>query len=64
MATIEITIAPDGTVTTKVQGGSGPSCRNATRAIREALGQTVEDRALPEYYQQADQQRQRVKGGA
>lgn len=52
---IEITIAPDGTVTTKVVGGCGRSCKDATRAIREALGVTTEDKALPEYYAEATQ---------
>lgn len=60
---IEITIAPDGTVKTKVQGGCGRSCKDATKPIRDALGETVEDRSLPEYYEQ-QQAGTRVKGGA
>ena len=59
---LEITIAPDGTVTTRVKGGHGRSCRDATKAIRDALGTTVEDRALPEYHEQATET-ERVKLG-
>lgn len=59
---IEITIAPDGTVTTNVKGGQGRSCKDATKAIREALGVTTEDRALPEFYAE-NKDRVRVGGG-
>lgn len=62
MTEIEITFAPDGTTTTKVKGGRGRSCRDATKAIREAIGLTVEDRTLPEYHEQATEG-DRVKQG-
>lgn len=62
MSEIEVTIAPDGTVTTRVKGGHGRSCRDATKAIREAIGLTTEDRALPEFYQPATEG-DRVKQG-
>ena len=57
---IEVVIAPDGSVTTKVQGGCGKSCADATRPIREALGETVSDVKLPEY---AANPKQAVKVG-
>ena len=60
MATIKVTIAPDGTVTTKVENGCGKSCADLTKPIRDALGETVSDRRLPEYYEQAREGR-RVK---
>lgn len=50
MAQIEITIAADGQVTSKVNGGCGPSCRDATKPIRDALGKTTDDKALPEIH--------------
>lgn len=50
MADIEITIAPDGTITTKVKGHAGKGCRDLTKALRDALGTTVEDRTTSEYY--------------
>lgn len=58
---IEITIDVDGNVTSKVVGGCGSSCKDATKVIRDALGVTIEDRNLPEFYQQAP--RVPVKGG-
>lgn len=48
---IEVTIEPDGTIITKVIGGRGWTCRDATKALREALGTTVEDKTLPEFFQ-------------
>lgn len=63
MSEIEITIAPDGAITTRVKGGQGRGCRDATKAIRDALGVTTEDRALPEYHQQATDAA-RVRGGS
>jgi hypothetical protein len=47
---IRITFAQDGTVTTQVVGGCGKSCKDLTAPIREALGETTEDRTLPEYH--------------
>jgi hypothetical protein len=52
---VEIVIALDGTVTTRVVGGHGRTCRDATKALRDAIGQTTEDRALPGFYQEATQ---------
>lgn len=63
MTEIEIVIAPDGSVTTRVKGGCGKSCRDATKAIREALGQTTDDRNLPEYYEQVSET-DRVRSGS
>lgn len=63
MADIEITIAPDGTITTRVKGAKGKGCRDLTKALRDALGTTVEDRATSEYYEQAAEG-VRIKGGA
>jgi len=61
---IEITIEPDGTVTTAVKNGCGASCKDATKAIRDALGVTVEDRTLPEFHlRSTTAQRSQVKGG-
>jgi hypothetical protein len=63
MTEIEITIAADGTVTTRVKGGCGKSCADFTKPIRDALGETTEDRRLPEYYANVEAGA-RVKGGA
>lgn len=60
---LEILVAPDGTVTTRVRGGHGRSCRDATKAIRDAIGATTEDRALPEYHEQATEADRVRQGG-
>ena len=60
---LEILIAPDGTVTTRVRGGHGRSCRDATKAIRDAIGATTEDRALPEYHEQVTEADRVRQGG-
>lgn len=63
MADIEITVAPDGTITTKVKGHAGKGCKDLSKALRDALGTTVEDRTTSEYYEQATEG-VRIKGGA
>lgn len=51
-----VLIAPDGTPTVEVQGCPGPSCREVSRPLREALGETVADEETAEYYQAAPAQ--------
>jgi hypothetical protein len=51
---LEITIAPDGTVSVQVKCIKGASCVDETKFLEEALGNTVESRELTsEYYEQA-----------
>lgn len=63
MADIEITVAPDGTITTKVKGAKGRGCRDLTKALRDALGTTVEDRATAEYYETGTEGSRIKQGG-
>jgi hypothetical protein len=50
---LEITIAPDGSVSVKVKCVKGQSCVEETKFLEEALGNTIESRELtPEYYEQ------------
>jgi hypothetical protein len=50
---LEITIAPDGSVSVQVKCVKGQSCVDETRFLEEALGDTIESRELtPEYYEQ------------
>jgi hypothetical protein len=63
MSDIEITVAPDGTITTKVKGTKGKGCRDLTKALRDALGVTTEDRATSEYYEQATERVGVKQGG-
>jgi hypothetical protein len=38
MQTIEITVSPKGEAVVQTKGFSGPSCRDASRALEKALG--------------------------
>lgn len=53
MKTIEILISPEGKTTVQTLGFIGPSCRDASRFIEEALGQRLVDQPTAEFYQQA-----------
>lgn len=46
---IEYLIAPDGKITERVINGSGSECLN-TAAIESELGEIVERKFLPSYY--------------
>lgn len=61
-AEITITIRPDGTVETRVNGVKGKACRDLTKPIRDALGETEHDRATSELYE-SEQAGERVRGG-
>jgi hypothetical protein len=51
---LEITIAPDGTVSVKVLCVKGQSCVDETKFLEEALGGKVDSRELTsEYYEQS-----------
>ena len=50
---LKVTIKPDGSVTTKVEGGQGASCKNASAWLEKAIGQTTADAKLPEYFETA-----------
>ena len=49
--TIEIIISPDGKATVQTRGSTGPSCREASRFVEEALGQRTGERLTAEFYQ-------------
>lgn len=53
MKTIEIIVSPEGKTTVQTLGFIGPSCRDASRFIEEALGQRLVDQPTAEFYQQA-----------
>lgn len=48
---IVVTIAPEGAVEVKVEGHAGPGCKDLTRGLEAALGQTEQDRRTAEYHQ-------------
>ena len=47
---IEITVTPDGSVSIKTTGFTGGSCRDATRELERALGMSVRESLLPEFF--------------
>lgn len=53
MQTVEITIAPDGTPTIKVNGIRGSSCKDITKTVEKALGTVKSDKPTAEMYLQA-----------
>ena len=62
-ATIEIIISPAGESTVQTKGFAGPSCRDASRFIEQALGEKTAERLTNEFYQpQAATERARQHG--
>ena len=59
MQQVEITIV-DGTPTIKVRGCKGKSCKDLTRDLEKALGETDTSTPTAEFYEQA---RQTTKAG-
>ena len=64
MQTINVDIAPDGSVRIDAVGFSGADCEQATRFLEKALGQVTQKRKKPEYHQHASrQQGQQLRAG-
>lgn len=58
--TIEVTVLPTGEIHIEAVGFVGTSCKEATKALEEALGQMELFQTKPEYHQRnrtANQQR-------
>ncbi|HWL08201.1 MAG TPA: DUF2997 domain-containing protein [Planctomicrobium sp.] len=53
--TIEIVVAPDGSSRVETRGYVGNACREASRLIEQALGQSVNEQLKPEFHQSAEQ---------
>lgn len=51
MKTVEITISPTGQSTVQTKGFTGPSCKEASRLIEQALGKTISEQHTAEFYQ-------------
>jgi hypothetical protein len=58
--TIEIIVTTDGRTSVQTLGFSGPSCRDASKFIEEALGQRIAENRTAEFYQaqEVEQQQQ------
>lgn len=48
---LEITISPDGTVLVETNGVKGKSCVDLVKFLEEALGEPVDRKLKPEYYE-------------
>ena len=55
--TIDIIISPDGQTTVQTRGFAGPSCREASRFLEEALGQRTGEQLTAEFHQAVESHR-------
>jgi hypothetical protein len=53
MRQITVTVDAEGGVVVKAEGYTGHSCKEATKALVEALGQQQSERLTEEYFQTA-----------
>lgn len=51
MKTIEIIVGPKGETTVATKGFAGSSCRDASKFIEQALGQTTGEKLTAEFHQ-------------
>lgn len=51
MRTIEIIISPEGQATVQTKGFQGTSCRDASRFIEQAIGDSTGEKLTSEFYQ-------------
>ncbi len=51
MRIIEIIVSPKGETTIQTKGFTGSSCREASKALEQALGAVQSDKATAEMYQ-------------
>ena len=51
MKTIEILVAPNGQTQVQTRGFMGPSCRDASRFLEQALGQRTDEQLTAEFHQ-------------
>jgi hypothetical protein len=51
MKTIEVTVSPKGETTVETRGFTGAACRDASRAMEQALGAPAAERLTAEFYQ-------------
>ena len=51
MKTIEITVSPKGEARIETRGFTGPECREASRFLEQALGQSTTEQLTTEFHQ-------------
>ena len=60
--TIEVVVAPDGSIRIEAMGFQGSDCERATAFLEQVLGVTGRKTKKVEYYQQETSQRQQAVG--
>lgn len=60
---IIITIGPAGETTVQTHGYSGPACKDASRFIEAALGESTAEQLTPEYHQTRTTKQNRTSQG-
>jgi hypothetical protein len=53
---IEILISPQGETTITTKGFQGPACRESSRFLEQALGQTLKEALTAEFHQAVEAQ--------
>jgi len=56
MQSIKVRIKPDGTSVVEVNGVTGPSCKDLTRNLENALGSVTSDEPTREMYEKSQEQ--------
>ena len=51
MRSIEIIVSPQGSTSVETKGFAGPSCREASKFLEQALGQPAEEHLTAEFHQ-------------
>jgi hypothetical protein len=53
--TIEIVVSPKGETTITTKGFTGPTCREASQFLEQALGQQTSETLTAEFYQTTEE---------
>ena len=61
--TIEIVVSPTGEATVQTRGFAGPSCRDASRFLEQALGERAGEHLTSEFYHAQAAERQTTRQG-
>ncbi len=51
---IEVIVSPKGQTRVETKGFSGPTCREASRFIEQALGKVASEQLTSEFYRQTE----------
>jgi len=61
MKTIEVIVSPNGQTRLETKGFAGSQCRDASKLLESALGQTTEERLTAEYHQTTTEEKARTQ---